>query len=156
MVPVKINGAVTLNFVIDSGLADVSVPADVVLSLIRTGMPSEYTRRMICSMSKLPYCMALSFTSLPGVETYSNFPGAEQPARELHQQQIGRQLQVTRDRRTGPDDDQKGTMTYRLISALSLRALSTSTISIGGTTTVVRAMSLPLMTTPTYNVRVVP
>ena len=37
MVPVLINGAITLNFVIDSGATDVSVPADVVMTLIRTG-----------------------------------------------------------------------------------------------------------------------
>jgi hypothetical protein len=37
VVPVSINGALTLNFVVDSGATDVSVPADVVLTLIRTG-----------------------------------------------------------------------------------------------------------------------
>ena len=37
LVPVEINGAITLNFVIDSGAADVSVPSDVVSTLIRTG-----------------------------------------------------------------------------------------------------------------------
>jgi clan AA aspartic protease (TIGR02281 family) len=37
MVPVFINGAITLNFVVDSGAADVSVPADVVGTLIRAG-----------------------------------------------------------------------------------------------------------------------
>jgi predicted aspartyl protease len=36
-VPVSINGKITLNFVIDSGASDVSIPADVVLTLIRTG-----------------------------------------------------------------------------------------------------------------------
>ena len=36
-VPVTINGQLTLNFVIDSGAADVSVPADVVMTLLRTG-----------------------------------------------------------------------------------------------------------------------
>ena len=36
-VPVTINGQLTLNFVIDSGAADVSVPADVVMTLVRTG-----------------------------------------------------------------------------------------------------------------------
>ena len=35
--PVLINNVLTLNFVIDSGAADVSIPADVVLTLIRTG-----------------------------------------------------------------------------------------------------------------------
>ena len=37
VVPVQINGALTLNFTVDSGAADVSVPADVVLTLTRTG-----------------------------------------------------------------------------------------------------------------------
>jgi predicted aspartyl protease len=37
VVPVAINGALTLNFIVDSGATDVSVPADVVLTLIRTG-----------------------------------------------------------------------------------------------------------------------
>jgi len=37
VVPVLINNAITLNFVIDSGAADVSIPADVVLTLMRTG-----------------------------------------------------------------------------------------------------------------------
>jgi hypothetical protein len=36
-VPVSINGAITLQFTIDSGAADVSIPADVVMTLIRTG-----------------------------------------------------------------------------------------------------------------------
>ena len=37
IVPVEINGAITLGFVIDSGAADVSVPADVFSTLRRTG-----------------------------------------------------------------------------------------------------------------------
>jgi clan AA aspartic protease (TIGR02281 family) len=37
VVPVEINGAITLNFTIDSGAADVSVPADVFSTLRRTG-----------------------------------------------------------------------------------------------------------------------
>jgi predicted aspartyl protease len=37
VVPVSINNAVTLNFVVDSGAADVSIPIDVVLTLLRTG-----------------------------------------------------------------------------------------------------------------------
>jgi clan AA aspartic protease (TIGR02281 family) len=37
VVPVLINDAITLNFVIDSGAGDVSIPADVVLALIRAG-----------------------------------------------------------------------------------------------------------------------
>jgi predicted aspartyl protease len=37
VVPVLVNEAIKLNFVIDSGSADVSIPADVVMTLIRTG-----------------------------------------------------------------------------------------------------------------------
>jgi clan AA aspartic protease (TIGR02281 family) len=37
VVPVQINGAITLDFTIDSGATDVSVPADVFSTLVRTG-----------------------------------------------------------------------------------------------------------------------
>jgi clan AA aspartic protease (TIGR02281 family) len=37
VVPVEINGTITLDFAIDSGAADVSVPADVFSTLVRTG-----------------------------------------------------------------------------------------------------------------------
>jgi predicted aspartyl protease len=37
VVLVLVNGAIKLDFIIDSGSADVSVPADVVMTLIRTG-----------------------------------------------------------------------------------------------------------------------
>jgi predicted aspartyl protease len=37
VVPVQINGALTLSFTVDSGAAEVSIPADVVLTLTRTG-----------------------------------------------------------------------------------------------------------------------
>jgi predicted aspartyl protease len=37
VVPVLINEAITLDFVVDSGAADVSIPADVVSTLMRTG-----------------------------------------------------------------------------------------------------------------------
>jgi predicted aspartyl protease len=37
VVPVKINDQITLNFVVDSGASDVTVPADVVSTLKRTG-----------------------------------------------------------------------------------------------------------------------
>jgi predicted aspartyl protease len=36
-VPVLINGIIPLNFTVDSGAADVTIPADVVLTLTRTG-----------------------------------------------------------------------------------------------------------------------
>jgi predicted aspartyl protease len=37
VVPVLINGAITLNFIVDSGASDVSIPADVAMTLMRTG-----------------------------------------------------------------------------------------------------------------------
>jgi len=40
-VPVSINEAITLDFTIDSGASGVTVPADVVLTLIRTGSLAE-------------------------------------------------------------------------------------------------------------------
>jgi len=40
-VPVLINGAITLSFTIGSGATDVSIPADVVLTLLRTGTLSS-------------------------------------------------------------------------------------------------------------------
>jgi uncharacterized protein len=36
-VPVTVNGQLTLNFTVDSGASDVSIPADVVMTLVRTG-----------------------------------------------------------------------------------------------------------------------
>jgi len=36
-VPVTINGQLTLNFTVDSGASDVSIPADVFMTLVRTG-----------------------------------------------------------------------------------------------------------------------
>ena len=41
VVPVLINNAITLDFVVDSGAADVSIPADVVMMLMRTGTLKE-------------------------------------------------------------------------------------------------------------------
>jgi clan AA aspartic protease (TIGR02281 family) len=41
VVPVELNGTMTLDFAIDSGAADVSVPADVVSTLKRTGAVGE-------------------------------------------------------------------------------------------------------------------
>lgn len=44
VVPVEINSAITLKFIIDSGAADVSIPADVALTLMRTGtlVPTDF------------------------------------------------------------------------------------------------------------------
>jgi clan AA aspartic protease (TIGR02281 family) len=41
VIPAVINDAITLNFVVDSGAADVNIPADVVRTLIRTGSVSS-------------------------------------------------------------------------------------------------------------------
>jgi hypothetical protein len=41
LVPVLINNKIPLDFILDSGAADVSVPADVVLTLMRTGTLTE-------------------------------------------------------------------------------------------------------------------
>jgi hypothetical protein len=41
VVPVRFNGAITLNAIIDSGAADVSIPADIASTLIRTKTLSE-------------------------------------------------------------------------------------------------------------------
>jgi predicted aspartyl protease len=41
VVPVLINNAINLNFAVDSGASDVSIPADVVLTLARTGSLKE-------------------------------------------------------------------------------------------------------------------
>jgi clan AA aspartic protease (TIGR02281 family) len=45
VVPVVINGEIALKFVVDSGATDVSIPADVVSTLIRTGSlkPTDIT-----------------------------------------------------------------------------------------------------------------
>jgi hypothetical protein len=37
VVPVLINDAITLDFIVDSRAVDVSIPADVVMTLMRTG-----------------------------------------------------------------------------------------------------------------------
>lgn len=39
--PVKVNGVITLNFILDSGASEVNIPADVALTLIRTGTINE-------------------------------------------------------------------------------------------------------------------
>ena len=42
VVPVQINGAITLDFTVDSGAADVSIPLDVFSTLTRTGTIKEF------------------------------------------------------------------------------------------------------------------
>jgi clan AA aspartic protease (TIGR02281 family) len=59
LVPVRINDALTLDFTIDSGASDVMIPADVMLTLTRTGTlaPSDFTGKKSYSLAdgtKLP------------------------------------------------------------------------------------------------------
>ena len=52
VVPVLINKAITLDFIVDGGAADVSIPADVVMTLVRTGTlrnPILLAHRLISS-----------------------------------------------------------------------------------------------------------
>jgi clan AA aspartic protease (TIGR02281 family) len=37
VIPVRVNGVITLDFTVDSGASDVTIPEDVVVTLIRTG-----------------------------------------------------------------------------------------------------------------------
>ena len=59
VVPVVINDTITLDFIVDSGASDVSVPADVVSTLLRSGTlkPSDFIDRktyVLADGSKLP------------------------------------------------------------------------------------------------------
>ena len=53
VVPVLINNAITLDFVIDSGASDVSIPADVVLTLMRTGsiQPTDFLGQQVYTLA---------------------------------------------------------------------------------------------------------
>jgi predicted aspartyl protease len=58
-VPVLVNDAISLKFILDSGAADVSVPRDVVLTLLRTGTvtPRDFIGQetyVLADGSKLP------------------------------------------------------------------------------------------------------
>ncbi|HEV2562354.1 MAG TPA: retroviral-like aspartic protease family protein [Rhizomicrobium sp.] len=61
VVPVGINDALSINFVVDSGASDVSVPADVVLTLIRTN--------------------TLSLSDFIGSQTYTLADGSTAPSK---------------------------------------------------------------------------
>lgn len=59
LVPVRVNNEITLKFVLDTGASDVSIPADVVSTLIRTGTISDrdfigVTTYVLADGSKLP------------------------------------------------------------------------------------------------------
>ncbi len=53
VVPVLVNGEITLKFIVDSGAADVSIPSDVVSTLIRTGSlkPADITGEQIYQLA---------------------------------------------------------------------------------------------------------
>jgi clan AA aspartic protease (TIGR02281 family) len=53
IVSVLVNNAISLNFTVDSGAADVSIPADVVLTLMRTGTieSSDFLGRQIYQLA---------------------------------------------------------------------------------------------------------
>ena len=58
VVPVAINSVITLNFIVDSGASDVSIPADVVSTLWRTGTlkQTDFTEQIyiLADGSKIP------------------------------------------------------------------------------------------------------
>ena len=59
MAPVRINDAIDLDFLVDSGATDVSVPVDVVLTLLRSGTlkAADFTGSrtyLLADGSKLP------------------------------------------------------------------------------------------------------
>jgi clan AA aspartic protease (TIGR02281 family) len=71
MVPVRINDAITLDFLLDTGAADVAIPADVVFTLHRTG--------------------TVKISDFVGTETYVLADGSELPSARfiLHELKVG-------------------------------------------------------------------
>ena|SRR6266851_3454508 len=71
MLPVRINGSITLPFVLDSGASDVSIPADVFLTLTRTG--------------------TVKTSDFAGSGTYTLADGSEQESKRfvLHELRVG-------------------------------------------------------------------
>jgi uncharacterized protein len=63
-VPVQINGVITLKFIVDSGAADVSIPADVVLTLVRTGTltSSDFTGQQTYTLADGSTVPSMTFT----------------------------------------------------------------------------------------------
>ena len=84
VVPVRINGAITLNFTIDSGSADVSIPEDVVRTLMRTGAVSSTdfrgsTTYMLADGSTMP-SITFNIRSLKvGSHNLENIAGSVAP-----------------------------------------------------------------------------
>lgn len=83
-VPVTINGQLTLKFVVDSGASDVAVPADVAMTLIRTGtigkadFLGEQTYRM-ADGSALPSRSFLIHSLKVGDKVLENVTGSITP-----------------------------------------------------------------------------
>lgn len=81
LVPVLINNKIPLDFILDSGAADVSVPADVVLTLMRTGTLTEAdfmgtTTYVLADGSKVP-SQTFRIRSLKiGDKVLENVPGS--------------------------------------------------------------------------------
>jgi uncharacterized protein len=85
VVPVEINGAITLDFVIDSGASDVSVPADVVSTLIRsrTIRPSDFIGKqtyVLADGSEVPSAVFIIRSLKVGDHFVENIRGSIAPA----------------------------------------------------------------------------
>ena len=83
-VPATINGQLTLNFVVDSGAADVSIPADVVLTLRRTETitDSDFLGNQIYKLadgSTVPSQQFLIRSLKVGDKTFENVVGSIAP-----------------------------------------------------------------------------
>ena len=55
-IPVEINGVITLNFVLDTGASEVSIPADVFLTLYRAGT-NEASPQQAAGYHKEGHCL---------------------------------------------------------------------------------------------------
>lgn len=84
VVPVLINGQITLDFIVDSGAADVSIPADVVSTLMRTGSlkTEDFTGNQVYELadgSKVPSLTFTIKTLKVGEVTLENIKGGVAP-----------------------------------------------------------------------------
>jgi predicted aspartyl protease len=84
-VPVEINGAITLKFVVDSGASDVTIPADVVGTLIRmdTIKPSDFIGRqtyVLADGSESPSTVFMIRSLRVGDKIIENVRGSIAPA----------------------------------------------------------------------------
>jgi predicted aspartyl protease len=86
MAPVTINKSVTLNFTVDSGAADVTIPADVVSALVRSGAvaESDFIGRktyLLADGSTVPSAVLMLRSLTVGGLTVENVRAGETPAR---------------------------------------------------------------------------